>query len=296
MLPLATHPRLSSSPTRRVLSVLAMTMALGLLLSGGLAVSAQVASQDVEFDFTFDTDVEGWTAGFADLPADYHQATYELDSEHRALPPGLEGSGIYIQGHNRSDDLFMYLKRQVNGLEPETQYLATITIYLATNVPEGLVGIGGSPGESVYVKAGATAIEPVVATDESGHLRVNIDKGNQAGEGKDMLKLGNVAHPEVTGDEYRIKTLDNPDRPLEVTTDQDGRVWLVVGTDSGFEGLSSIYYARISYVFSIIEEAAPVPPSVGDWAVSNRLLATAAALGGLLFVSGMTVLARLQRN
>jgi hypothetical protein len=111
-----------------------------------------------------------------------------------------------------------------------------------------------------------------------------------------MLKLGDVAHPEVTGDEYRIKTLDNPDRPLEVTTDQDGRVWLVVGTDSGFEGLSSFYYARINYVFSIIEEAAPVPPNVGDWAVPNRLLAMAAALGGLLFVSGMTVLARLRRN
>ena len=42
--------------------------------------------------------------GFADLPEDYDQSIYELDRGHRALPDGLNGSGIYFQGHNRCDD------------------------------------------------------------------------------------------------------------------------------------------------------------------------------------------------
>ena len=38
---------------------------------------------------------------------------------------------------------------------------AVLSLDLATNVAAGLVGIGGSPGESVFVKAGASTVEPV---------------------------------------------------------------------------------------------------------------------------------------
>ena len=61
-----------------------------------------------------------------------------------------------------------------------------------------------------------------------------------------MVVVGHVAHPAVTGEEYRIKTLANSASPVKVTADGEGRLWLIVGTDSGFEGLSALYYARIS--------------------------------------------------
>ena len=246
----------------------------------------------VEFSYTFENDPQGWTTGFADLPADYDQSFYELDSGHRELPSDLEGGGIYVQGHNHSDDLFMFLKKQVDGLNPGTRYRVIATIDLATNVPAGMVGIGGSPGESVYVKAGATAIEPVVEQDDTGHLRMNIDKGNQATEGTEMINLGNVAHPEVSGDEYGIKTLSNEGRPLEVTPDADGRVWLIAGTDSGFEGVTSVYYSRISHFFSPIEESPPTPPSTGDWTAPGWLLVGVAIMGGVLAKFGVLLLAR----
>ena len=203
-----------------------------------------------EFTYSFENGEQGWLTGFADLPANFELSAFELDSGHRPLPAGLDGSGMYLQGHNRSDDLFMFLKRQVEGLRPGTVYTTTVSLDLATNVPAGLVGIGGSPGESVYVKAGASAVEPVVEEDVAGHLRMNIDKGNQASEGEAMINLGNVAHPEVTGDEYKIKTLNNQERQFEVVSDDEGRIWLIVGTDSGFEGLSTVYYARITYIFT----------------------------------------------
>ena len=93
-------------------------------------------------------------------------------------------------------------------------------------------------------------VEPVAVEDDGGHLRMNIDKGNQSNDGEAMISLGNVAHPEVTGEEYRIRTLDNLERPLQVASDSEGRIWLIVGTDSGFKGPTALYYARIAYTFT----------------------------------------------
>ena len=131
---------------------------------------------------------------------------------------------------------------------------------LATNVPAGLVGIGGSPGESVFVKAGASTVEPVTAVDDNQYLRMNIDKGNQSRGGEAMVVIGNVAHPDVVDREYRIKTLDGTNMPHTVSADEEGRVWLIVGTDSGFEGLSAFYYSRISYQLSIVEPPVTMTP------------------------------------
>ena len=109
--------------------------------------------------------------------------------------------------------------RQVGGLRPNTMYAVSVSIDLATNVPAGLFGIGSSPGESVYVKAGASTVEPIAAEGDNRHLRMNIDKGNQANGGEAAVVLGNVAHPDVANREYRVKTLDNVGQPLSVSTD-----------------------------------------------------------------------------
>ena len=184
---------------------------------------------------------------------DFDPSIYELDSGHRPLPDGLEGNGLYMQGHNRSDDLFMFYKRPIDGLEPHAEYAAVLTLDLATNVPAGLVGIGGSPGESVFVKVGASTVEPLAPEDDSGYFRMNIDKGNQSNGGESMVVVGHVAHPAVAGEEYRIKTLDNSASPVQVTADGEGRLWLIVGTDSGFEGLSALYYSRIACTLTPVE-------------------------------------------
>ena len=205
---------------------------------------------EAEFSFTFQSDAEGWTAGFADLPANFEPSIYELDSGYRPLPSGLEGNGLYIQGHNRSDDLFMFFKRLIDGLKADATYEIFASLDLATNVPTNSFGIGGSPGESVYVKAGASTIEPVA---EGENLRMNIDKGNQSKGGASMVVIGNVAHPEVNGEEFRLKSLDNANNPVNATTDSKGGLWLIVGTDSGYEGLSTFDYARIAYTLKIVE-------------------------------------------
>ncbi len=273
---------LQGTPVRRI--AVAIVVLLSTCLVSASVVFAQEAG-DAAFSFSFDDDAEGWAAGFADLSVDFDPATFELDSGFRALPEGLEGSGVYIQGHNRSDDLFMFLKRQVEGLRANETYSVAVSVNLATNVPAGSVGIGGSPGESVYVKAGASAVEPATVEDAAAWLRMNIDKGNQANGGESMVVMGNVANPAVVGSEYKIKTLDNSAQPLTATTDGEGRLWLIVGTDSGFEGLSTFYYARIAYTLTAVS-----PPSVGGFAPPWWATSLLGVFGALLTGLGASVL------
>jgi hypothetical protein len=203
-------------------------------------------------DFDFSDGAQGWAAEFADYPPG-DAAFYELASGYRRLPAPLNTrSGLFISGNNHSDDLFMYLKRQVTGFEANTNYQVSFIVEFATDVPTGCGGVGGSPGESVFVKAGASTVEPTSHLDQLGWLRMNIDKGNQSQGGVNALVIGNVANSTLCEQNirrYEIKQLRSP-RALLVTTDGAGSAWLFVGTDSGFEAVTSLYYTRITAEFS----------------------------------------------
>ena len=172
------------------------------LASMSLVVGAFVAgcsghptepTEALTFTYDFDLGPQGFTASFADYPpADAE--SYELTSDYRALPPPLEPrSALFISGVNRSDDLFMFFKRPVAGLSPGTSYGVSVSVEVATDTPAGCVGVGGAPGESVWIKAGATAVEPLPVRDGS-YLRMNIDIGSQSAGGAQAVVLGDIAN------------------------------------------------------------------------------------------------------
>ena len=199
-----------------------------------------------ELDYDFTSDVEGWQGDFADYP-EGEETFYELDFEHSMLPSPLdETQGSMKQtGNNHSDDLFMFVKRKLTGLTPNQTYQATFDIQIATNAADDAFGVGGSPGESVYIKAGMTQNEPLKELDSTdGHYRMNIDKGNQANGGQDMILIGDFANG-TDENVYALKNLSNTN-PFEIQADGSGELWVIVGTDSGFEATTTIYYNKIS--------------------------------------------------
>lgn len=200
--------------------------------------------------FEFSDDEQGWAAGFADLPAvDLDSETYDLESGWGPLPSELGSSGLFSAGSNRSDDLFMYWTRELRGLEPDTEYSLTFDLTVATNVPTGLVGIGGSPGESVYIKAGASSIEPKAVEDDAGWLRMNIDIGSQSEGGDDAIVVGTVANEDLPedadGTQFARMELSSESADFFARTDADGALWLIIGTDSGFEGRTTIWWDEV---------------------------------------------------
>ena len=225
--------------------VMAMATALMMVMAACGDSADEAFESPAEFDFADDD--QGWVPGFADLPVvDVDSGSYDLDSGWGALPSDLGGSGVFSAGTNRSDDLFMYWKRELRGLEPDTVYSLTFDLTVATNVAGGLFGVGGSPGESVFIKAGASTIEPEAVEDEAGWLRMNIDVGVQSQDGEDAIVVGTVGNeslPEdADGTQFARMELSSEFIDFTARTDADGVLWLIVGTDSGFEGRTTIWY------------------------------------------------------
>ncbi len=201
-----------------------------------------------------------WVAGFCDYPAsEYDSETYELKAGYVTTTiSGRTGNAYYISGNNPSDDLFMYLKKKIAGLQPDTQYTLTYEVEFASDLTGGNV-IGGIAGENVFVKVGASANEPKSVIDDSGNYIMNIDKGDQGSDGEDMVVIGNIVTTEFSADGLEAVTRSNSptnstdpvyDKPLIVKTNSKGELWLIVGTDSGFEGKTTLYYTSISVVLS----------------------------------------------
>jgi hypothetical protein len=198
----------------------------------------------VEFYFDFAEGTEGWTGDFADYPVG-EEEFYELVFEHDTLPEPLDQNKMALKqsGNNHSDDLFMFIKRKVNGLEPNKVYFITFTIEFATNVPDDTMGAGGSPGESVYIKVGAVTAEPRKVKDDQNFYRMNIDNNNQSQNGDDMVVAGDFSN-DTDQAVYTLKTVTN-DSPFGAATDENGNLWFIIGTDSGFEATTTIYYNSI---------------------------------------------------
>ncbi|TKG97130.1 hypothetical protein EYV94_01515 [Puteibacter caeruleilacunae] len=213
---------------------------------------ADKAPEELQFSYQFKTDMEGWTGDFADYP-EGAEDFYELSLGHSMLPAPLDQSqgAIKQSGNNHSDDLFMFIKRKITGLVPNTNYSYHYTMEIATNVADGSIGVGGSPGESVYIKVGATTKEPKKVLNDDDFYLMNIDKSNQSNSGKDMTMIDNFANG-TDQNIYKLKNVTSIilSTILQVTSNDKGEVWLVVGTDSGFESTTTIYYNKITVSMS----------------------------------------------
>jgi hypothetical protein len=205
------------------------------------------------FEFDFSVSHEGWVGEFSDYPIG-SETFYELKWGWENLPAEVLSKeeiltkGVFLSGNNHSDDLFMFIKRSIEKLEPETDYNLHFLVTIENNTPAQMIGIGGPPGESLYFKIGASSIEPKKQKID-GYYVLNVDKGNQSQSGENSLVIGTLANPLVdpSNPQFQPKILLN-EVPLKARTDQKGQLWIFVGTDSGFEGSSLYYIVKVSII------------------------------------------------
>jgi hypothetical protein len=177
----------------------------------------------------------------------------DLDARIAPLPAelGIAGTGMRVNGNNHSDDLFMLLLKKLtaaNGVVPNQRYMISYRIAFASNAGSGCGGIGGSPGESVTLKAGASGVEPRIALDLIGQYRINLDVGGQLHGGRDMSTVSSIANGSAlcSGNAPYVTLTRSHAHPDVVTASTNGELWLLVGTDSGYEGITTLYYESIS--------------------------------------------------
>ena len=220
---------------------------LGLFFSAcGLDEADQESMLIFSQDYDFDEGRHEWVHGFADYPGGQNDSTlYELRYAYTNQPVDVTKKSVMLSGRNLNQDLFMYLKRKIGRLSPDTEYTITFNVELVSNHYSN-----SSDSGPVYLKAGATPTEPKTIT-ESGYNRINIDKGNQSMPGVDMISLGDLRTSE-SNSSYVLITRNNivANSPYVVRTNSNGELWLIVGTESDMGGTNTVYYTRVNVVFS----------------------------------------------
>ena len=210
-----------------------------------------ICSADTLF-FDFNSGREGWMPGFADF-TEAVMDPGDTASGVKALPPPLntQDSALWISGANNSDDLFMFWYFPIDssmGLFPHFENRFIVNITMATNADSNCPGAGGGPGTSVFFKIGGTLSKPMVVHKDDDY-GVNFDKGNQSSGGEDLQVVGNIAmgKGECSVDaEYELKSFSHTFNL--VTTGGNDTAWVIFGTDSGFEGRTTLYYPKIEII------------------------------------------------
>ncbi|MCA9773776.1 MAG: hypothetical protein KC466_15270 [Myxococcales bacterium] len=213
---------------------------------------------DVALFTDFDLGAQGWVSGFSDFSIDQALALQTV-FDVRAMPAelNLNREGFLTGGNNISDDLFLYLKKRLttaDGIVANRRYRVTVDVTFASNAPTGCVGVGGAPGEDVFLKAGASGTEPLTTVGPGGFVSLSVDKGNQAAGGTAASVVDNIANgvpcdsvPVGQTAPYQLLTRMHTHN-VTVQAGDTGDLWILVGTDSGFEGRTDLYYQSIQVI------------------------------------------------
>jgi hypothetical protein len=228
---------------------------LAVIILATLAGCSSPEDSTLNLEFDFRNGSLDWKAGFAQYSPEMEDIM-ELEAGIRPLPPelGIDGTGYYLRGMNRSDDLVMFLRHCLgpeDGIVPGKQYRITIRVMFASNAPSGAVGIGGPPGEAVVLWGGAAPEEPEVYLDGPSY-KVRLSKEAV------LSPMGDIANG-LPAEEVDLR---NPpyvllERECEleepVSATSEGELWIMVGTRSGFEGSTALYYQSIAVTLEPVE-------------------------------------------
>jgi hypothetical protein len=217
-------------------------------------VDPQTVVVEADFNKSANSDgaVDGWKAVFAEYP-DGEQEFYELASGSKNLPEPLDQTkkAFMLSGNNHSDALQMWLVKQLIGLASNAKYTIETEVELASKYPDGSVGIGGSPGNAVHLVSHFSTGGYTLEKKQGSNIQFILSKTEEISDVVASIDLGDVS---INSSEYtyQLITRKKSSSPAYVRTDSQGKLWAIVGTWSGFEGISTLYYTRIKITLTRI--------------------------------------------
>jgi len=201
-----------------------------------LGCSPDMESADFISTFDFATVDQQWIGGISDYPSDYEDSSeYVVRSAQLAYSSVYDGIELSISAENPYGEIFYFFKREIEGLKPNKNYKLDFEFLVSSQLASGAT-IGDS--EDIYLKIGAVNYEPqlkkVQLDDEEEYVMLNVDKGSSNSDtGSDLTNVGSIR--DFTGDEAEAISGHTFDIPIQVRTDGNGKIWLVIGVDSGIK-------------------------------------------------------------
>lgn len=217
------------------------------LLSLGCLDTTGSNAVTLPFDFTNPSQAigEGWTGVIADVPAD-RVSDAQLVSVFKSLPaPYSVYNGIEHGATSVNGGAFVFHKKWIaSPWVPGRTFSVRLDMSFLSNIAAGCTGGGGT---AVFLKAGLSGVEPVVAADAQGVLRLNLDKGTGSSPGR-FVKFGDITNgaagcpAEASWTPRETQVLSQTET---LTIDQNGGFWIFIGTQSTFAGSHDIYLLGI---------------------------------------------------
>jgi len=198
--------------------------------AGFLAVSCMddkfLSPEKKVVEYYFQDNFQGWVPGFSGYPENAEQ-NFKLSYQHSISPLSLKelNKCIHLSGLNKNQDLFVFMKRPLGNLNPNTTYL--VSFKLETS--------GSLDLPDLNIKAGAISIEPrlvIMEGNDGSFVRISIDKGSGASDGEQMKSLGSKTEI-LRNDSFKLIQSDNEAAPVEVRSNEFGEVWLIIGAEAG---------------------------------------------------------------
>lgn len=198
-----------------------------------------------EYTYNFNTGTQGWDSLFSDYPKG-EESFYELEFAYSHLPEPLDTTikAIKLSGNNHSDDLLSFINTRISQLIPNSVYEVTFDITLASNVATNSIGIGGSPDLALGV--GGLGYEPANKLDGANWYRTNFISLLQSKLSNNVMQMIGTIGVQDTTTTYILINRTNTGNPIKLKTNELGELWLMIGTDSGFEGITTLYINSIT--------------------------------------------------
>lgn len=206
--------------------------------------------------FIFNEDTEGWQPGYAEYEAgtedtlqfNFTHGTFKLSSSPDSVTAAVQS------GYSLNGQLFMFMKQKIGGLEPGTEYLVAFSVALYAQVKGNFDDNLVTSTDGSYLKAGGFSNEPdTVLTEDPENagnwlVKTDFDKGETGKSGLDLLNLGKMQYT-LKSQQPIILGGDSSNNLLTVRSDQDGKMWIVIGVDTNIPVNLDVYYSYIQIQF-----------------------------------------------
>lgn len=192
-----------------------------------------------EIEYSFMDDANGWVPFFSDYPLGAEEQ-YELEFAYTRLPEPLDTNltAVKLAAVNPGRDLLSCMYVPVTGLIPNASYKVTFNLWIASNI------VTGEPSD-ISIGAGALDTIPVNILDASDIYRPSFDVDLQYGFSNDNMKVLGTLGATDTTTVYTPIGRNNYSQPMYFKTNNEGKLYLVVGYDSGYEGEIAIYFKSV---------------------------------------------------
>lgn len=192
-----------------------------------------------EIEFSFIDDANGWVPFFSDYPQGAEEQ-YELEFAYTRLPEPLDTNltAVKLAAVNPGRDLLSCMYVPVTGLIPNATYKVTFNLWIASNIASG------GPSD-ISIGVGALDTIPVNTLDASDFYRPSFEVDLQNGFSNDNMKVLGTLGATDTTTVYTPISRNNYSQPMYFTTNSEGKLFLLVGWDSGYEGKTAVYFKSV---------------------------------------------------